>query len=29
LENCAFYLVSPYYDDSFYINKEIEKDLWK
>jgi hypothetical protein len=29
LENCTFYLVSPYYDDNFYINKEIEKDLWK
>jgi hypothetical protein len=27
LENCTFYLVSPYYDDNFYINKEIEKDL--
>jgi hypothetical protein len=29
MKNSTFYLISPYYDDSFYINREIEKDLWK
>jgi len=29
IENSSFYLISPYYDDSFYVNREIEKELWK
>ena len=29
IKNSSFYLISPYYDDSFYVNREIEKELWK
>jgi hypothetical protein len=27
IENSTFYLISPYYDDNFYVNREIEKEL--
>ena len=29
IENSSFYIISPYYDDNFYVNREIEKELWK
>ena len=29
LKNISFYFISPNYSNEYYLNKEIEKDLWR